>query len=711
MVIAPNGFTVSISLTGLLALAYGVQILEGTTIGGSVALALSGAASQLPTTGVALVVIAVAIVANIGLGAVAGRVLLGRPFDGVTSMLMTGLSLAVLIDCVLLMILGSVGLFIWPVILLVHAAGLAAGIGLGGALVTSWRPTSNVSPVLLLALLLPAAVWAAPILLQLASPVVPFMDVLFNHVAPVEHVREFGRFELLTTSPAPNFGPSRTLLGYVALQATIATLVDLPAALSIAAFALPLVALFAVATHRLATALFGNGAGYWSLLTVPLTFVFLRLPDARATALVFVAVAWGLVMLVDPPATTRIRQQLLIAASLGAALLIHPFIGAISWLTVGVLCVLWPVRFARLGVPAMAGAGLLALPQAAATLAVAAPSWVGVLALPLAVGGVWLVDRWNAAAVRTARLLLAAAALASLLVASDLIRFSTEALRDLAAPFPLIAMATLGAIPLARARSTGWRVIAAGLLVALLVVAVGRLLPPGSPLVQSLQGESNPKALWYWGPFMMAIAAAATLARLWSLKRWWLAGQSVVAAFVLLAILPVRLGPSTVAIDNYEEHRIAESVSIALRHAQSGYWANYPDQRNVVNASQAQLLDSLRAERERGVLTSDSHLLHVAESFRPWVATPVAVFTGIQESTASFDPERSIHAEGGRLHDIAELLPLLGQGYDYLLIEGPTLVAEWRGSAESAGYRSIFANDRGELFRHGSVEAGAPRQP
>lgn len=235
MVIAPNGFTVSISLTGLLALAYGVQLLQGSTIGGSVALALSGAASQLPTTGVALIVIAVASVTNIGLGAVAGRVLLGQPFDSVTSMLMTGLSLAVLIDCVLLMILGSLGLFIWPVILLVHAAGLAVGIGLGGPLVTSWRATSNVSPTLLLALLLPAAVWAAPILLQLASPVVPFMDVLFNHVAPVEHVREFGRFDVLTTSPAPNFGPSRTLLGYVALQATIATLVDFPAALSTAA--------------------------------------------------------------------------------------------------------------------------------------------------------------------------------------------------------------------------------------------------------------------------------------------------------------------------------------------------------------------------------------------------------------------------------------------------------------------------------------------
>ena len=696
-----QAFRVVISLVGSVGLFVGILLLAPGSIGASVPAAFAGAASQLSITAIAAVAVLVASVANAAMGAAAARMALGRPFDSLGSLVLTGLAVAVLIDTVALMLLGGLGIFIWPLLVGLHLAVLGL----------AWRQFRRLPRLDLptlpgldgMAYLLPALVWAAAIVLQLASPVVPFMDVLFNHVAPVEHVRIFGSFETLTTSPSPNFGPSRTLFGFVALQSTLAVAVQLPAALVIAAFALPLTIVFALATHRLTEVLFGHGAGYWAMITVPLTFVFLRIPDARATALVFPLVAWALALLVAPPAGTRRQRQLLVLAPLAAGLYVHPFIAGLMVLTMGLMILAWPMRYARIGGPAVVGAFLLALPQAAATLGVGAPAWSGLFAIPVAAAGVWLTDRWVTAIVRAGRMAFVLAGIGGLLVAQDVARFASDALRDMAFPFPLIAFATLVGAALYGRRAAGWRIVAIGLGVAVLVMVVARLLPPESPLVQSLQGEAQPKALAYWGPFLLALAAAATCHAMIASRRQFGLGHVVVALYVYVAILPLRLSPTTVAIDNYEEHRMAESVSIALRHAQQGYWVNYPDARLIVNASQQQLLDRLNTDRVDGLIGEDTHLLHAAESFRPWVGTPVAVFTGIVESTASYDPERSIHTEGGRLHDLAEFGTLVNGDFDYVLLEGQALVAELGEQVTAAGFTTILANERGELFRRTSL--------
>ena len=641
--------------------------------------------------------------ANVAMGAAILRMTLNRPFDSVGSLILGGLSVAVLIDTAALMLLGGVGLFIWPdhrgappcrpracVATLSVIAG-TADAGIPG----HRRP----------AYLLPALVWGAAIVLQLASPVVPFMDVLFNHVAPVEHVRIFGSFETLTTSPSPNFGPSRTLFGYVALQSTIAVATALPAALSIAAFALPLTIAFVLAVHRLAEALFGRGVGYWALITVPLTFVFLRIPDARATALVFPLVAWSLTLLVAPPAGTRRQRQLLVMATLAAGLYVHPFIAGLMVLTMAFLAVLKPMRYAPVAGPAVVGALLLAGPQAAATLGIAAPSWAGLLAIPVAAAGLWVADRYVHLLVAAGRAALVLAGVGLLLLAQDVARYATEAVRDVAFQFPLLTIGALaGAVAFGR-RGVGWRIVAVGLGVAVLVMVGTRLLPPEGALVQSLQGEAQPKALAYWAPFLLALAAAAACHWAVASRRRFGLGHVAVALYVYVAVLPLRLSPTTVNLDNYEEHRMAESASIALRHAQQGYWVGYQDSRAIVSAPQRQLLDRLEADRAGGLIGRTTQLLHAAESFRPWVGTPIAVFTGIDESTASYDPERSIHTEGGRLHDLSEFGTLLQGGYDYVLLEGDALITALGDEVAEAGYRSILINERGELFRRATLEA------
>ena len=80
--------------------------------------------------------------------------------------------------------------------------------------------------------LLVLVVWAGPLIVQLTSPAVPFMDVLPNHVAPVEHIRVFGSFGTLTTSPSPIYGPSRLMLGYVAFLGQLTTVTNLDAILA-----------------------------------------------------------------------------------------------------------------------------------------------------------------------------------------------------------------------------------------------------------------------------------------------------------------------------------------------------------------------------------------------------------------------------------------------------------------------------------------------
>jgi hypothetical protein len=699
-----RAFRIVVSIAGAVGVLVGVQMLEYGPIGASIPAALGGMASQLPLTAVAAAAVLVATAVNVAAGAAALRMVVNRPFDSLGSLMLGGLSAAVLIDSGALMLLGGIGLFIWPAIVALHVAILAITWRRYGSLPALRLPTWPAVDGA--AYLLPALVWGAAIVLQLASPVVPFMDVLFNHVAPVEHVRIFGSFETLTTSPSPNFGPSRTLFGYVAIQSTIAVMVQLPAALAIAAFALPLTILLALAVHRLADTLFGPGTGYWALTTVPLTFVFLRIPDARATALVFPLVAWSLALLVAPPAGTRRQRQLLVLAPLAAGLYVHPFIAGLMVLTIALLALIWPLRHARVGLPATVGALLLASPQAAATLGIAAPAWIGVAAIPLAAAGLLIADRWVTPLVRAGRAALMLAAAAVLILAQDVARFATEAVRDIAFQFPLLAFGALvGAVAFGR-RAAGWRIVAIGIVVALLVMVVARLLPAEGSLVQSLQGEAQPKALAYWAPFLLALAAAAACHTAIASRRQFGLGHVAVALYVYVAILPMRLSPTTVNLDNYEEHRMSESVSIALRHAQQGYWVGYPDSRTIVNAAQQELLDRLAADRRSGLIGRDTQLLHAADSFRPWVGTPVAVFSGIYESTASHDPERSIHTEGGRLHGLDEFATLLNGTYDYVLLEGDALVAELGDDVADAGFASILVNERGELFRRGSL--GAP---
>lgn len=169
-----------------------------------------------------------------------------------------------------------------------------------------------------------------------------------------------------------------------------------------------------------------------------------------------------------------------------------------------------------------------------------------------------------------------------------------------------------------------------------------------------------------------------------------------VVAFLLLVVLPLRGGD--VGVDSIDEHRVTESLSIALRHAERGYWAGYPDPRRVIDEPRRELVEAVGREIRAGRLRAHTPLLHLASSFQQWSGTPFGVFAGVHETTVSLDPEYSGHTLGGRLYGIADLPVLLDEGFEYVVLEPDGLPAGLRDAIVAAGYEPIFANARGEVF-------------
>ena len=182
----------------------------------------------------------------------------------------------------------------------------------------------------------------------------------------------------------------------------------------------------------------------------------------------------------------------------------------------------------------------------------------------------------------------------------------------------------------------------------------------------------------------------------------------LVGALVVVAALPMR----TVPIDplHVGERRISESLAIALRFAERGYWTGFPDSRRLVDAEQEQTLEVLRREIAQGRIDAGTQLLHVAASFHHWASIPIGVFTGVRETLASEETEDSIHTAGGRLYPLAALDELLAerpQRFGYVVLEPSGLPPGLEDRITVAGYEQIAAHGRALVFR----ATTSPAQP
>ncbi len=722
----PDVQSVSIVLLfGLGILVAGLSAVSGSNDWGfSWDGAVNGVLSQIGVTGPAAVLMAIACCVNVLAGAMLLRILGTAAFGSLTELILAGAAAAVLLDAALLFLLGSFGLFGWPELVAVHAA-IAAIWAAGNrwpllarrATLHARRPAAW--------WLLVVAVWSYPVIVQLASPAAPFMDVLPNHVAPVEHVRTFGSFETLTTSPSPIYGPSRLMLGYVALMSNLTVITNLQAILAVAAFALPLTVLTAISIRYLAGQLFGGGAAFWILLMFPLTFTFMRLPDTRGTVAAFPFAAYALGRIAGelrarwhhPPQASQAalapQPDLPLAAALGASILLHPIIGLVAAAASVGLLILDPRRLGPILTPALLTAGILALPQAITMGAISAPSWTGVGFMAAAIMMSYFLA-WLFAPGRVALPFSIPREVQAVLIAWAIVLALFVAFETIASPvspedpatvmvvnFPhMLTLTVLGLVLWMVLRTVeltrGWLVLGAGIAAGAGAWAASGLVGNADLTQQAIHYEV-PKTIEYWLPVMLALGAAAAIAAIMRYRDLGFVRYVLLAGIVFLTLYPFP-EPLT-SNDQIGEHRGAEAVGLALREAQTGYWAFYPDSRRIVDASEQEVIDQLMSEVAAGRLGPTSRVLHIASSFQQWVSVPIGVFTGIDETSVSSHPELSIHTEGGRLLGLSSLGSELASGYDYVVLEpSPTLPSDLDSQITTAGYHKVWSNSMATIY-------------
>ena len=705
--------------------------------------ALDGVISQLPVTLTGGLLILAATAFELGAGLVLARAVRRQPFDSFAEALLAAMVAAVLKDTLLLGLLGGFGLFLAPILLGLDLAVMAGGMFVP-QVARHVRPVADLSDpraalesigsVTVAALVL--IVWAGPIVLQLASPVVPFIDVLPNYVGPVEHLRTFGWFEPLTATQSPIIGPSRTVLGYDGLLGSLATITGLPGALAIAGFILPQTILVAAGAYRLASAI-RNGdppVGAWALLAFALSQPFARLADARGTVVVVPLVCLGLAIAAEllrdqrTDDRWRIGRGAVIGLALGSAILVHPVIGFFAVATVGIVALLRPRDAAPDAAVAGLTAGLIAVPQLTTMIGLPLPTialgiWLPIAIAVSAVAGrlVETSDRLRIGLIRLAelaRIALAVGAVAALVLGfavgilsagkiPEAIAYGLDLVLD-SSGLLLVVLVVGTLLGSSGARSP---LVWAGLAVGAVAVLLTQVLPDDLGFLGSALRFEVPKTVHYWLSMIAAAGAASALAFLWSPRDNplpWAGRVAAGTAFVIVAALPLRVSlipPEPGEIDAYHlgEHRWSETFAIDLRFADSGFWQGFPDTRTVVDEPRQELLDRLRVEIEAERLRHDTRVLHVASSFQQWSATPLGVFDGVFETFLSEDPEVSHQTVGGRLFDVADLADHLDpRAFPYVVLEPRDLPDGLRFQILAAGYTSIFWNDQGEVFRAGS---------
>jgi hypothetical protein len=678
--------------------------------------ALAAIGGELPTTLPAAILVALATAVDLLAGAILLRAATGRAYHSWSEAALAGFAGAVLLDCLLVFAVGGVSAF-RP---LVVGAVLLIVVALGGRwcrpLVArrsrseGWPAWSQPRSGAIARGLLVALVWCGPLLVALASPVVPAADVLPNHVAPAEHLRVFGSIASLATYPSPIYGPSRLFLGYSDLMASLATLTGLPAALTVAAWTGPLLALTALSMRRLSSTFFGRQAGFWVLLVFPLSFTFVRLPDVRDSVVALPLAALALSLLARRSGDSRglrssTRRDWLLAAALAATILVHPLVGTLTLGSVVLLTLADPAGLARRTVPAVAAAAIACLPQLAVMAGRAPAPWLGLLAfvlagLSLAVMGSVMdrtdclgLERISTRSASWAVLFGAGACLGVVgVVAPGAIAQAGGSFNGaFRALFGLALLAALGLAPPARG---GRRQLLACVAAGVAALVVVELIPPGSLLAQSLQYEI-PKAVGYWLPWACVAAAAGLVA---AVARWpGPTGIRLVALGTILTVVLIPFGPAQ-PDSAQASHPVADSLAQDLHTAEQGYWQGYPDVRLVVDATGSDVLDFLRSEIVAGRIAAETQLLHVAASYQESASLPIGVFTGIEETMASADATTNIFTAGGRIHPLSDLPSELRAGFAYVVLEPRGLPAGVRAAILAAGYRSVFVNSTAEVF-------------
>lgn len=573
-------------------------------------------------------------------------------------------------------VLGPIGLFrswtIWALL----AAGVVWLWRVGPPPLVWRRPSVGQW----LALLAFAFLAPGMLVLQLGSPLPPYMDILATP-ASAQRILTFGWYLPFDNDPygywdAASQCPGTELL-YALLGlgsgAKLATLAE-------TATMVPMSALLILGTYRLGRTIGGDIMGGMSALLLFATVLFRIMPYLHGREVTFVLVAVGLAFVLDE---RRSAMRLAVGGlALGTSIAAHAIIGGFGMVTASLSMVLWllagDVMGMLLGAALLAGASLLAVPTIAIGLRIVLPYPV----LPLAqlVGIVVIVAAARAldgrpmqdfVLARVLRWLLALLAMYILWARPPQLAVVNEDW----ARFPLLSVGALVGFA-----ALLWYDVRRPSRVQLGPVVVAFLFGVGldyvsrqwwmtftEPKVQTAVEDFYHK-IDYWNPFVLVLPTACAFTLLYQTVSRRLA----VYALVALLFFPWKDG-STNPDPNYNQHSIAEAYAYSLQLSKNGYWGSTGHRRWGQSAAELEIADILRGEIAAGRITLATHVLHISPHIILYQDNVLfSVYTGINDDgyVERYEFDRSI--AGGRLRPIAELPNALERRPPYVVIHEST---------------------------------------
>lgn len=610
-------------------------------------------------------------------------------------------------------LVGPIGLYDTPTVWGLLALG-AVSLWKNPPCVTFSRPTSGQ----MLAALAVALLAVSYLPLQLASPVVPFMDVL-SYPSSVQRIITFHIYLPFDNDPYGCWGPYAQTPALELFYALLALGSDTRAVLAESAAMLPMAALMIFATYRIGKTLFNDHAGGAAALLLFFTCLFRRAQGMRGTAVDFALVGLGLAFFMN-----REHRRVLFAlgaAMLGTAVASHAIDGGLAMLVAGSGAMFFLAegdlsRFAA-SIFGLAGATLIALPELAIGLAHRVPYPV-LPAIQLAgclliVAGTWRFGKPGAkrasAALRIVNLAVIAIFVFAVLFRDAYHPYSLY--QQIAGNLPMLTLFAFAGLVAAAAVVWAEEPLTAryaGLAaIALLFGIAGEYL---DPVLRAL--SHNPSAgmmasdvgikLWdYWCPYFLTLPAGLLFGLAYD--RW----SRPATLFLLLTILiyPWHQISNPVDYDSVE-HSVTEQWAFNLHTAAVGYWAGHADRRWTFGEPEMGLLKVLRSEIEAGRITTATHILHICDTISSWTLVQFPIFTGINDDPIEIHHDPNNLWEGGsRVRGIDDLGAAMSARPPYILSQD----LRWPLSGSSLpGYLMIYDAGPLRLFRRVDLAAAPP---
>jgi hypothetical protein len=646
---------------------------------------------------------------------IGGLLLRAEPALGVLDAAIAGMGGVQIVAFIAGNTLGPIGLYrgwtIWALL-------LAGAVALWRRPPRIARP--SLSPGQRIALLAFALIAPGTLLLQLGSPVPPYMDVLATPAA-AQRIITFGVYLPFDSDPYGYWDASSQLPGLELFYAflglgsgtSLALLADTAAIVPMAAF-------LVLTTYRLGRTIAGDLAGGMASLLLLATMCLRVLTNMHGRSVAFVLVAMGLAFLFDQE---RNRVRVTIGAlALATAVATHAIMGALGMMVASATVLVWLlsgelVAFLA-GVGVLAGATLVALPAVAVGLRFELPYPVLPLVQLAGVAIVWLAaGGLHARTVkdRTGVLRWALAAFAVVVLVwrpYDLMP-NNHWMR-----FPVVVFGGAGGLALMlcddlRRRRADGGAGAAPALVSTITLAL--LIGVGieyvsyhywmrfrDPAVQTAMHDWFYK-VDYWHPFVLVFPAGYFAARL---------SQVLPRRALLLVLLAILFVPWRDHLDpyydatnfsnpDYTQHSIAEAWSYQLATAKHGYWGNTFDHRWAQGPAELELIAVLRAEIAAGRITTATHIVELSPRVYLYGDNLLySVYTGINGDPYLADHPFDASIAGSRLRPAAEAPQRLAQRPPYVVIHNDAIPLP---PEALQGYTEVFNRDEIRLLREDSV--------